>query len=171
MARLYRRVGARPEPAGVAVVLLHDAHALRIERRDHPRVDAVDERRLFFRRFHVHDATARPAAMEREVAVEPPIRVGRVFAYLHDRHGATLRIRPDRAVATAKRAVAIEHPVRQLRRSRGGRQCSGRRRGPWRRSFVQGRPIVRLITVCRGHDTLGGAMGGGRDGGLSRRRS
>src|SRR5262245_38370861 len=113
MTRLGRIVGPSPEESGMAVVFLSQTHARRVQRRNHARIDAVDARRIGTHYRHVRNTTAFLATMECQRTVTPQVRVRRFLTsnYLHI---GGVGISPDRTVASTNRAVAIEHPFRQL---------------------------------------------------------
>ena len=109
MARLGRRLRVRPEPAGVAVVLLHERYALRIKRWNHPSVDAEEPRRIVLD-HHVGYTPAGLAAMKGQSPAIPDVGIGRVGAT--DKGDISpLGVHPQSAVSAADGAVAIQHPL------------------------------------------------------------
>ena len=115
MAGPRRCVRSGPEHAAVAIVHLHNTRFRWIERRDHSRVEAESDA-LRISRCHVCHAAANLAALKCDALVAPFIRVGQSRAGLTEQLGLILAVEvaPERTVATAERAIAIEYPRRGL---------------------------------------------------------
>ena len=111
MAGPRRCVRSGPEHTGVAIVHLHNTRFRWIERRDHSRVEAESDAQRISR-CHVCHAAANLAALKCDALVAPCVRVGQGRAGLTEQLGLILAVEvtPERTVATAERAIAIEYP-------------------------------------------------------------
>ena len=128
MAGPRRCVRSGPEHAGVAIVHLHNTRFRWIERRDHSCVEAESDAQRISR-CHVCHAAANLAALKCDALVAPCVRVGQGRAGLTEQLGLILAVEvtPERTVATAERAIAIEYPGGRLGdlEANGGAVTSG----------------------------------------------